>query len=335
MAYQTGTSSSINDLLDKFRLFAEGQGWATNRWAVAGSGRELCISKGGAYFNFRAYSNETMPLITGSASGRTGMLINGSDGYDPGLAWNVQPGFPGRGLAGTSPYYTQFPLVTTVGPFPAYHFFAPDSKCLYAEVEITTGCFMRFGCGALDLFAPSTPGGGRFCFSASGPLSLSSTVDSSNWLGVTIDNTSYQLEHFPFRGAGINEGTTYTSLDGSMLRVDTGTYNTWATSGGYYTPSSSGATMVACGGSLLYDEVFMGFSVDPINQVAITVPCTIGYFDNGFVPVGTLPGIRYVDIKNYLPGDEFSFGPDTWKVFPWYQKNGLSLNRGIAYKKVV
>ena len=39
-------------------------------------------------------------------------------------------------------------------------------------------------------------------------------------------------------------------------------------------------------------------------------------------------------MTNYLPGDEFNFGGDTWKVFPWYQKGGLTLERGIAYKKV-
>jgi hypothetical protein len=42
-----------------------------------------------------------------------------------------------------------------------------------------------------------------------------------------------------------------------------------------------------------------------------------------------------MDMTNYLPGDEFTIGSDTWKVFPWYTKGGIGYNRGIAYLKVV
>ena len=41
MAYETGTASSVVDLLDKFRLFAVAQGWTSNRDVAAGAGREV------------------------------------------------------------------------------------------------------------------------------------------------------------------------------------------------------------------------------------------------------------------------------------------------------
>ena len=81
MAYQTGTATDCNDLLDKFRLFAIAQGWIANRWVIAGSGRELCLQKGSAYFNFRSVQYEN-PTFNGYAAGAGmyGIILNGSDG---------------------------------------------------------------------------------------------------------------------------------------------------------------------------------------------------------------------------------------------------------------
>lgn len=96
MAYETGAATGPNDLLDKLRLFAIGQGWVVNRWVAADSGRELCLSKGSAYYNMRSYQNETV-FSNGSGSYQHyGISINGSDGYLPGNAWDRQPGYPIR-----------------------------------------------------------------------------------------------------------------------------------------------------------------------------------------------------------------------------------------------
>ncbi|MNE91947.1 hypothetical protein D3C80_1896190 [compost metagenome] len=78
------------------------------------------------------------------------------------------------------------------------------------------------------------------------------------------------------------------------------------------------------------------FSPNPLNGVGILLPnvVSLNVGDEFLSPIGVVPGIRYMDMTNYTPGDEFSLGPDTWKVFPWYQKGGLSVQRGIAYKVV-
>ena len=188
MAYETGTSSSVIDLLDKFRLFAIAQGWTVKRWVTAGSGRELCIQKGSAYFNFRAWSNEEMLVNGTSIDNMYGITMNGSDGYAGGNAWDRQPGYPVRlSSTGGDQYHALFPLVTTTGPFPTYHFFAPDSKTLYAEVEVTTGTFQRWGCGSLDLFNPAAPGGGRFIYSTASQHVTNGT-GWTDWLGSDADD---------------------------------------------------------------------------------------------------------------------------------------------------
>lgn len=332
MAYQTGTSTDVNDLLDKLRLFAIAQGWTANRWATVGSGRELCIQKGSSYFNFRSWSNETMLVNGTSTAGKYGITMNGSDGYSAGAGWDTQPGYPVRGSAtGGDQAHVMFPLVTTTGPFPAYHFFAPDSKTLYAEVEITTGTFLRFGCGSLDLFNPSAPGGGRFCYAATGGHVTNST-GAAAWLGSDVDNSSYHVEYVPFRAADYNTSNAGFPF-GSMVRVAFSSFDNWAGSGRSMTVAG---LPMACQGGGCHDKVLREYSPNMLNGVGLLLPniVSLNIGDEYLSPIGVVPGMRYMDMTNYLPGDEFTLGSDTWKVFPWYQKGGLSLQRGIAYLKV-
>lgn len=332
MAYQTGTSTDVNDLLDKFRLFAIAQGWTANRWATVGSGRELCIQKGSAYFNFRSWNNETMLVNGTSTASKYGITMNGSNGYAAGNAWDRQPGYPVRGsTTGGDQAHVMFPLVTTTGPFPAYHFFAPDSKTLYAEVEITTGSFMRFGCGSLDLFNPAAPGGGRFCYAVTGQHVTNSTA-TTNWLGADMDSTNYGLEFVPFRGADYSSNNSGYSF-GSMVRAAFASFDNWAGSG--RTVTTSGLQM-ACQGGGCHDKVLRDYSPNPLNGIGLLLPniVSLNIGDEYLSPIGSVPGIRYMDMTNYLPGDEFTIGSDTWKVFPWYAKGGIGYNRGIAYLKV-
>lgn len=332
MAYETGTANDVNDLLDKFRLFAAAQGWTTNRWTTVGSGRELCIAKGSAYFNFRSWSNETMLVNGTSTASKYGITVNGSDGYSAGSGIHTQPGYPQRGTTtGGDQAMCLFPLVTTTGPFPAYHFFAPDTKTLYAEVEITTGAFMRFGCGSLDLFNPAAPGGGRFCYAVTGSHVTNSTT-TSNWLGADMDNSNYGLEFVPFRGADYSSNNSGYSF-ASMVRAQFGSFNNWA--GSSRTVTTAGLQM-ACQGGGCHDKVLRDYSPNPLNGVGLMLPniVSLNVGDEFLSPIGVMPGMRFMDMTNYLPGEEFTLGSDTWKVFPWYQKGGIGLYRGIAHKKV-
>lgn len=330
MAYQTGTSTSAVDLLDKFRVFAAAQGWTVNRNATVGSGKELCISKGSAYFNFRAYQNETAIVNGSSGSSKYGISLNGSDGYSSGAAWDRQPGYPLRSTSsGGDQAHCFMPLVINFGPFPSYHFFDIDGKTLYCELEFTTGSYLRFGCGSLDLFNPAAPGGGRFCYATGGKHVTNSTV-SNAWLGSDMDNGTYHLELVPFRKAdyGVTQGN-----EGSMVRAAFASFDNWAGSGRLPANVELAQT---CQGGGCHDKIVRDYSPNPLNGVGVLLPnvVSVNIGSEYLSPVGVVPGMRYMDMTGYSPGDEFSFGPDTWKVFPWYAKGGLSLQRGIAYKKV-
>ena len=333
MAYETGTSTNITDLLDKLRLFAIANGWSVNRWITAGNGKELCIQKGTSYFNFRSYFNETVIVNGFSAASKHGLALNGSDGYNSGSTWDKQPGYPLRGATTNGDQgHCYLPLVINTGPFPTYYFFAPNANTIYVELEVSTGVFLRFGCGSLDLFNVAAPGGGRFCYATTGDPSVTNGALSSDWLGVDADTSAYTCEMVPFRAADI-QVNDYPRLRGSMLLCAYSAFDNWAGSG---RTVYSGWMRMACQGGGIHDKTLREYSPNPMNGTGLILPniVSLNISDASLMPVGVMPGFRHLDISNYLPGDEFSLGSDTWKIFPMYQKGGIGYNRGVAYLKV-
>lgn len=331
MAYQTGTSTGPNDLLDKLRAFAVTQGWTQNRDAAAGNGREVCLSKGGAFFNLRSYVNENVVCNGVGVAGRYGILLNGSDGFNAGNAWDRQPGYPLRkDTVGGDQGHANMPLPIFFGPFPSYHLFAPTADCIYCEVEVTAGTFQRLGFGRLSLFNAGAPGGGRF-FYATGGMHPGTGATASEWLGVDVDNSSWALELVPFRAA--DYATNNTRLAGSFVRTQFGAFNGWAGSARIEAQSQMS---FSCQGGGVHDKVLIGLAPSPRNGIAVMSPnvVSINIADEFLQPVGVVPGMRYLDMTLYQPQDEFTLGADVWKVFPWYRKGGtLSGPRGIAYLK--
>ena len=103
MSYETNTSTGPNDLIDKLRIFLLAEGWTVNLFAAIGAGYRLHVQKTASddtvmYFNFRSAIAETgVTLITednvtGANGTVTGLLINGSTGYNVGEIWHHQTG---------------------------------------------------------------------------------------------------------------------------------------------------------------------------------------------------------------------------------------------------
>jgi hypothetical protein len=330
MSYSTGTATGANDLLDKLRLFCIAEGWTVNRNTAITGGIELCIKKGTNYINMKSGENIQLRVNGTNTAGKYGIIINGSDGYAGGSDWDRQPGYSRRDItaSATDQYVAFLPMVTNFGPFPAYHFFSLNSgDCIYMELEITTGVFQRLGFGKLDLFDTGTTGGGRFFYSTGAEHVTTSTTGSS-WLGSDIGSSNSE-EEVPFRAAAYGMSTTKSA---SAVRAAFDTFDNWAGSGAL--ASSTYLEQAAVG---FKEKALMYCSPNPLNGVGVLVPVTVNLVraDLFYHPLGTVPGIRYMDMTNYLPGDEFTLGGDTWKVFPWYNKGGRSYEHGIAYLKVV
>ena len=208
------------------------------------------------------------------------------------------------------------------GPYSAYHFFS-NGNYTHVEIEFSTGKFQRFGYGQLRKFNPASPYGGYFYGSCS-------FHPNANTFTYSIDHSSQTPEHVPFRAASYANGVHSCS---SFVRVQFGAFNNWAGSG---RGALQSLTSEACQGGGCHDFQLRELSPAPLNGVGVLLPNIVSINRNNeyLSPFGTMEDIRYMRMDHYLPGEEFSLGSDTWKVFPWYQKGGHSELRGIAYRKV-
>lgn len=331
MAYQTGTATGPDDVLDKLRAFAAANGWTVDRNVAAGSGLEVSVHKGSSYFHLRSYENESIVINGANASSpstRYGIAVSGSDSYSAGAAWDQQPGYPLRKTVDLGQQaHANLPMPIYFGPFPSYHLIA-TTNCIYLELEVTAGVFQRLGFGALDLFNPAAAGGGRFFYATGGRHPEATVVSNTSWLGTEVDNATYALELVPFRAA---DYTQQTGNPGSFLRAAFDSFDGWC--GSARTIANSHMSQVCQGGGC-HDKMVRDLAPSPRNGVGVIVPnvVSVNRGDTFLAPVGVMPDLRLMDMSLYQPQDTFTLGSDTWKVFPWYQKGGLSFNRGIAYK---
>lgn len=331
MSYQTGTATGVIDLLDKLRIFAVAEGWTANRNVStdSGSGQEVCLSKGTSYINMKASENIYV-LINGlNQNNKYSLSINGSDSYDSGSDWDRQPGYSQRTSGGsTDQYVVHIPFVTNFTSFPAYHFFSHNTgDSIHLEVEITTGVFLRLGFGKLDLYDATTSGDGRY-FYATGGQHVTDSTNPNTWLG-SESGSDRSLEEAPFSASAWGK---VNKRCGSAVRCAFDAFDNWAGCAYQSSVSYLSEAVVA-----LQDRIIFMASPNPLNGVGVLTPINVSVVRNGFNyhPLGVVPGIRYIDMTNYLPGDEFTLGSDTYKVFPWYNKGGRSYELGIAHLKVV
>jgi hypothetical protein len=134
MAYQTGTYTGSNDLLDKFRLFAIAQGWTVNNYAIEGTGYALSIQKTIStlthYYNLRSSTAEQIFLGSGSFTGISSMP---STGYNSSAtAWYDHTG--ARYTLSTYPTSGGGYIKNTSGT-DNYHFFSQSNSLSMAVID--------------------------------------------------------------------------------------------------------------------------------------------------------------------------------------------------------
>lgn len=327
MAHQTGTANDPVDLLDKLRVFALANGWTIHNFgarpAGATAGQALQLSKGGLSASF----------LTLSAAGTVA---------DPGpkVGSYVHDAYVGG--SGTENQANGSPISYTnamAGPYQAYDFFTGQGEkgpYLYVVVETSAGLFKHFGIGILDSIGAMNTGAFHF---------------NSNWnYSTTYVGTLANLAHLiPWSGLentatnGYNNTTAWTS---TQIRGDSDTLAPkW-----YLSTTSTGT------GNLYVPRRLRGgpFSASQVGQVTnfpqlssasnrtgrttLVPTLMLGERTGGqFSPLGSGPGVRWVQMDYLDPGAVLTIGTDTWKVFPVIRKNGStgqpnSLLYGYAYK---
>ena len=322
MAYETGSASSPSDLLDKLRAFLLTNGWTINSFITVGSGKRLHIQKGSCYYNFRAYHGETLSnandLNNQTTTGFWGIGGYPSNGYSGASNWNAQPGCPLYANYYRGGYANQLSSA-----IPTYHFFTyADITEVHVVIEFVTGKFQHINFGNLQKYNASASGG---CW-----MSMPTGVDNQLPHIQGVDYPSGAASMVPFRTSAYTSTGVFQS---SLIRVNIDNHDGWAFDA---SKSAHGASPIAAVGPHYYNQDLETATTSPYSWQTQLLPYVIGIVrsDANVSPFGEIKHLRELDITNYIEAEEIVLGPDTWKVFPLYQKGGYSLQRGIAIRKV-
>lgn len=282
MAYETGTATDPDDLLDKLRLFCIAQSITVNEFTDDTTYQFLSIEFGSGFYTI-AYDDRT----TGSTPQTIIMTQH--------TAWNTSTAFgsqPNQTDTASNAPQCNFVL----GSISEYHFFYFPSGMLYASFQMGAGNWSHFGCGDVTKWGTYT--GGSLIM---GNYISPSTADlddpfDSNHAYFGLQSTSSSRAHYLRVDEPISN--KFFKLRNSEPQVTKGyssqNNSAMASNSGFYRSTPSAVTQATSTQPLYFfieDQVTSGKSR----------------------PVGVLPDCRLINLQFFNAGDTF----DTdWKVFP-------------------
>lgn len=325
MAYETGTASSPNDLLDKMRIFALANGFTVDYWGVrtnVGGGSQgnglnaLALNKGGLYWvlyhDTTAISvSDPTPRIRGYTYPGPWVSTNGTD-------------------AQTNK--TNDIVSNNLTAFLAYHFFTDSAQnYLHAVFEVVAGRFSHLGIGRMN-----KSGGG-------------SVVPYAHGLWWNFTTTGGQINWASgFHGIPFDAYVPSAARAGTVFRAD----SDGVTPRNYAMRFTNSSNFDGLGGFTItagsFNAMEFGGLLGQIAPSALTgraplipliVLATRTVSPQVVSIVGVPPDMRGLRIDNITDGQVITVGSDQWKCFPLIRKNGPSgvensANFGFAYRVV-
>lgn len=359
MAYATGSAANLNEILAALQTFAAAQGWTIDKWT---SGSNLLFMRKGQCFvamQGATQTNTTYPGGVSTSVTDTVLRIALSTSLTTSLtAYHAHPG----SIVTTATDQDRVEVNDLIGPFSAYHFFsgnegAGDPAYIHVVIQTATDRYQHFSIGNLDKKGLSHSGVGyavgcnRYWFrNASGADLTSSSMIFNDPIrhpipfdgsGITTVVSSATAQHY------IPDALPLSWSAGAIL----GNYNLAGTAmcmsliNRPMRPSGYGTTS---GANALLSNVI----VSPTSQWSGNVvlwPLPVIIMNPGtsqLCYVGDYPNVRMLNMEGMGPGQEITYGSETWKVFPsmtqraWGQDrtagfDGVSSGQyGLAYKKV-
>lgn len=331
VGFYSGTSTGPNDLIDKLRLAAIDQSWTIDAFTAVGAGYRLHMHKtlGGeaSYFNFRsAIAERGTTLITEDNNDDatygvvTGLIVNGSTGYDAGEVWHKQTGYP-QNPSNSNKSYGSVITPMSISAIPSYYFFFVGNS-IHIAVEITSGIFQFISCGMLYKAGAYT--GGQY-FTGS----IGSRMPYSDYISY-YDDSRWGPRYFSLQ----YEGSGLRSPNGSVY-LDVDSVADWRVADSYSREiafpcpagqSYAGIDITASG----LVPFFYSKSPNAYNAMSAMTPIYLAVkrSDGNYSPIGWPEGVRFLNVTNYTPGQEITYGSETWIVFP---ANSYASSVTIAY----
>jgi hypothetical protein len=227
----------------------------------------------------------------------------GCEGFDAAKAWNLQPGHSGLTM----------PWTVGAGPYTAYHFWQGDedgNDYIHITVESVAGLFQHWALGQVVPFGTVT--GGVYVdatFLNTGEFTINDPSSSSHVH--LCDSNSDGLSHIRVDYDGNGPGHW-----GRVMNASTTTAN-----------FSTGSTRHQ---GIYEPQIQIGYQ-----RYNLRTPLwPMIYFANRASalrsPIGRMPNIRQVNMRNLFPGEELSVGGDVWKCFPVFARNVEAVAPSVA-----
>lgn len=314
MAYETGTASGVNDLLDKLQTFLDAAGWTTNKDQAQGSGWWLSMQKGSDLFvNF-----VSDPATSGTTDPGPWIYVYGATGYSSGSAYNAQPGTSG-----------QVKTNKMTAPFTKYYFFEGDDY-IHIVIEVESGRFRHIHAGTIEKLGTVTGGfyamGTSSYYSTTTPSSPDSTHNMYPWENKSVSLTS---QHQLYANAG----------DGAKWFTSSRTGSTGAKLGAGVVAVANSQTLSQNGldGELFTYTPNTTNGITPLLPINVLAERTSGLWTF----LGQVKDVRRVNMLNHQPGDTITIGSDEWLVFPFTIRSSTTGDAttdksgyyGLAYRK--
>lgn len=345
MTMETGTATDLEDLLAKLNTFATTThgGWTSGYTGLNTTNGWFELSKGSLSASFKWPVGAQGPPENMSIHQATA-FVNASTA--PGQHTNDS----GNGYNTTDTGHTNANLLTERcvsqignGPFPSYAFFADvnattGADYIHVVVEVTSGVFRHFGFGLMEKRGDGWTGG---------EYAYGCYVDQA----INAEPVDSNHECF-FSGLGTTAAEqprcATIRIDGNLLNNSSPT-STWGVSlSSSTTGNDTGGTtrrQIHGGWRAGMEIRGLGDIVGNSSSGVVLASSIPAYYRDPTSPprrvqlLGYLPDVRQVNIRNFEPGQQVTFGVDTWTLYPWSSRAvANTANRseymGVAYLNV-
>lgn len=343
MAFTSQVTSSLADMISKLNTFLAAQGWSTHH--APGSGE------------FAAWKNPSGSIwITSAFQWDTstpryiGVYQWHGQAYDTGGTTGTVPydqdDDSGNGAASTTDATLATQRRVNCGSSGPEHLWVfEDDNYWHAVIRHTTDRYEHFGSGLLTKYNDWT--GGEYAYGKVQDAVFNLNQAERGGTSILLDGLAFDE----------SPGLTNMEEHCATLHIEgmaEQTTEKWGVCLGNQNSANLGTARNAD------DRVHIlgGYRSTPLNllnnfgQFAGTsgrglvplYPILTWYFDRTtgelYSPLGYMPDVRGISIRNYAPEQEITVGSDTWVVFPSHRRStggsGVALTgyQGIAYKQV-
>ena len=343
MAFTSQATSSLADAVSKLNTFLAANGWSTHHVPASGEFAAWKNPSGSTWITC------ALQWDTGTPQ-HCGVYQWHGQAYDTGGTTGTVPydqtddsGFGAASTTNATLAGQRRVNMGTSGPTHLWVF--EDTNYWHAVILRDSEFYEHFGSGVLTKYNDWT--GGEYCYGHVHDTTFNSDTAIKGTSSILLDGLALD-------GTGrlnMEEYAATLHIEGMAEQ----TTEIWGVVMGSQASANLGVARDASarihilggfrGGMLNFPLSFGQFAGTTQRGLVPMYPIVLGYWDRTadevYGPLGVMPDVRGISLKNFASESEVTVGSDTWVVFPSYRRKdvdtsgtGYSMLQGIAYKQV-